>query len=78
MLKFYFWINKYIFKRDTVEIYLLAKQEIKLFEINAENYLQIGKVIYECKKSEDLLPLRKVTDKKTLETIHKIIFNEAN
>ena len=70
--------NKYHFKRDTIEIYLLEKQAVKLFEINAEKYLQIGKVIYECKKFEKLLPLKKVTDKKTLETIDKIIFNESN
>ena len=70
------FINKYHFKRDTIEIYLLKKQAVKLFEINAEKYLQIGKVIYECKKFEKLLPLKKVTDKKTLETIDKILFNE--
>ena len=70
--------NMYLLKRDTVKIYLLKKQSVKFFNINAANYLQIGKLIYECKKSKDGLPLKRVTDKQTLQTIDKILFNETD
>lgn len=71
-------VNKYRLHRNLLQIYILSKQEVKVFKIDSEFYFQIGKTVYECKKSDDLLPLKKVTDKHTLETIDKILFNESN
>jgi hypothetical protein len=71
-------LNKYSLHRNLLQIYILDKQEVKVFKINDEFYFQIDKTVYECKKSDDLLPLKKVTDKHTLETIDKILFNESN
>ena len=70
-------VNKYRLYRNLLQIYILSKQEVKVFKIDSEIYFQIGKTVYECKKSDDLLPLKKVTDKQTLETIDKILFNES-
>lgn len=70
-------LNKYRLHRNLLQIYILSKQEVKIFKIDSEIYFQIGKTVYECKKSKDLLPLKKVTDKRTLETIDKIQFNES-
>lgn len=69
--------NKYSFRRNLLKIYILKKQAVKVFKIENEFYFQIGETVYECEKSEDLLPLKKVTDKQTLETIDKILFNES-
>lgn len=71
-------VNKYQLRRNLLQIYILSKQEVKVFKIDSEFYFQIDKTVYECKKSDDLLPLKKVTDKHTLETIDKILFNESN
>jgi hypothetical protein len=71
-------VNKYWLRRNLLQIYILSKQEVKVFKIDSELYFKIGKTVYECKKSEDPLPLKKVTDKQTLETIDKILFNESN
>lgn len=70
-------VNKYTLHKNLLQIYVLSKQEVKVFKIDSEIYFQIGKTVYECKKSGHLLPFKKTTDKHTLETIDKILFNES-
>jgi hypothetical protein len=56
-------VNKYRLHRNLLQIYILSKQEVKVFKIDSEIYFQINKTVYECKKSDHLLPFKKVTDK---------------
>ncbi len=70
------FLNKYSLHGNTLQIYIGTNQEVKVFKIDSNIYCQIGETIYETKKSESLLPLRKVTDKQTIESIEKILFNE--
>lgn len=69
-------VNRYSFQNNLLKIYIPTKQKVKVFKIENEIYFQIDNTTYECKESKELLPLKKISDKQTLNTIDKILFNE--
>lgn len=64
--------NEYRFSGSHLILYTVPKKPVKIFKINKNYYLQVDELYYECRKSKNNLPLKKLLDKSVRDEIFMI------
>ncbi len=70
--------NTYKFNNDTLSIYTLSKQRVKVIKVNTAYFIQLRQNVYEGKKSTSFSLLKVVNDKIILKKVQDILSINTN